>query len=206
MKQINSLYQQGYANINDTTTTDDARQAEMSDGKVFSCLGYSNLISNIQGTLSKDNDEKRFAMFYLVKDSSVTNIYMNGAWGDASAGIHINAKLDDAKTIRAMQFMDYCASPEGSLLVCAGVEGTDYTADPATGWYKPNADVFAGYRVWDANTLKKTGVGGWLDILPCVAGVTPDGKTATTSTPNTPSRRTHGSCTTFPTGSISPSA
>lgn len=175
MKKINSLYVNGYAKVDDTTTTDEARKALMADGKVFSCLGYSSLISDVQGTLSKENDEKRFAMFYLVKDSSVTNIYMNGAWGDASAGIHLNAKLDDAKTARAMQFFDYCAGPEGSLLVCAGVEGTDYTKDDSTGWYKPNADVFAGYRVWDANVLKKTGVGGWLDVIPCVAGVTDDG-------------------------------
>lgn len=175
MKEINNLYQKGYSKIDNTTTTDEARKALMADGKVFSVLGYANLISEVQGTLSKQNDEKRYAFFYLRKDEAVDNIYMNGAWGDSSAGIHINAKLDDAKTIRAMQFLDYCAGPEGSLLVCAGIEGPDFTKDPATGWYKPEAKIFAAYRVWEATEFKKRGVGGWLNILPNLAGVTEDG-------------------------------
>jgi putative aldouronate transport system substrate-binding protein len=174
LKEINGLYQKGYASINDTTTSDDQRKALLADGKVFSCLGYSSLLSDIQGTLSKDNPEKRFVMFYLVKDASVQNIYMNGETS-GSSGTHINSKLGDAETIRAMQFMDYCCSPEGSLLVNAGIEGVHFTKDPSTGWYKPADDVFAGYSVWDANVLKKTGVGAWLDVLPSVAGVTDDG-------------------------------
>ena len=175
MKEINGLYQKGYAKIDNTTTTDEARKALMADGKVFSCLGYANLISEVQGTLSKENEEKRYAFFYLRKDETVDNIYMNGAWGDSYGGMHINAKLDDAKTIRAMQFLDYCMGPEGSLLVNAGLEGPDYTKDPATGWYKPEAKIFAAYRVWEATEFKKRGVGGWLCILPNMAGVTEDG-------------------------------
>jgi putative aldouronate transport system substrate-binding protein len=174
LKEINGFYQKGYASVNDTTASDDQRKALLAGGKVFSCLGYSSLISDAQATLSKDDPEKRFVMFYLTKDSSVTNIYMNGETS-GTAGTHINAKLDDAKTIRAMQFMDYCCSPEGSLLVNAGVEGIDYTKDATTGWYKPNADIFAGYSVWDANTIKQSGVGAWLDVLPNMAGVTADG-------------------------------
>lgn len=175
LNEISNLYQKGFAKIDDTTMTDEARKALMADGKVFSCLGYANLISEVQGTLSKENEEKRYAFFYLRKDETVDNIYMNGAWGDSSAGVHINAKLDDAKTIRAMQFLDYCAGPEGSLLVCAGLEGPDFTKDPATGWYKPEAKIFAAYRVWEATEFKKRGVGGWLSILPNMAGVTEDG-------------------------------
>lgn len=177
IKEINGLYLNGYANIDDTTTTDEARKALMADGKVFSCLGYANLISEIQGTLSQGspNNEKRYAFFYLTKDSSVQNIYMNGAWGDAASGTHINAKLDDAKTKRAMEFIDYCCSDEGSLLICAGIEGVDYFKNESTGWYKPEEKIFAAYRVWDANVFKPRGVGGWLNILPNIAGVNADG-------------------------------
>lgn len=171
LTDINSLYQKGYAAIGDTTADDESRKARMADGKVFSCLGYANLISDVQATLAKENDEKRYVMFYLTKDPSVKYVYMNGAWTDSAAGIHINAKMDDARTARAMKFLDYCMSPEGSLLVCSGVEGISYSKDPTTGWYKPTDEVFAGYRTWDANVLRKTGVGGWTNILPNIAGV-----------------------------------
>lgn len=177
MKEVNGLYRNGYAKIDDTTTTDEARKAMMADGKVFSCLGYANLISDIQGTLSQGspNNEKRFVFFYLTRDASVQNIYRNGAWGDAASGTHINAKLDDAKTKRAMQFIDYCCSDPGSLLICAGIEGVDYFKDESTGWYKPEEKLFAAYRVWDANVFKPRGVGGWLNILPNIAGVNAEG-------------------------------
>jgi putative aldouronate transport system substrate-binding protein len=175
MKEVNGFFQKGYANIDDTTTSDEARQALLADGKVFSSMGYAGSVANAQATLYADNDERRFVQFYLVKDSSVTNIYMNHAWGDAASGMHVNAKLDDAKTARAMQFLDYCCSDEGSLLVCSGVEGISYTMDDATGWYTPVDDVFIGFRNWDPAVLKRTGVGGWLDILPCIAGVAPNG-------------------------------
>ena len=173
MTEVNSIYQKGYAKIDDTTTSDEARTALMADGKVFSSLGYS--VASAQVPLSKDNEEKRFVMFYLRQDDAVNDIYLNHAWGDAFAGTHINAKLDDAKTKRAMEFIDYLCSIEGSMLVCAGIEGKDYFEDPATGWYKPSDEVFKGYREWDANILKKTGVGAWFNILPCLAGVNKDG-------------------------------
>ena len=163
---INSFYQKGYAAIGDTTGNTEGRKARMSDGKVFSCLGFENLIWDVQATLSKDNDEKRYVMFYLIKDPSVKYVYTNGAWTDSAAGIHLNAKLNDARTQAAMKFLDYCMGPEGSLLVCSGVEGISYTKNPKTGWYTPTDEVFTGYRSWDANILRKTGVGGWTNILP----------------------------------------
>jgi len=110
-------------------------------------------------------------MFYLIQDPSVKYTYMNGAWTDSFAGIHLNAKLDAPKTERAMKFLDYLMGPEGSLLVCSGVEGISYTKDPSTGWYKPTEEVFTGYRTWDGNILRKTGVGGWTNVLPNIAGV-----------------------------------
>lgn len=172
---INSFYQKGYAAIGDTTGNYEGRKARMSDGKVFSCLGFENLISDVQATLSKDNDEKRYVMFYLIKDPSVKYVYTNGAWTDSAAGIHLNAKLNDARTQAAMKFLDYCMGPEGSLLVCSGVEGISYTKNPKTGWYTPTDEVFTGYRSWDANILRKTGVGGWTNILPNIAGVNEQG-------------------------------
>ncbi|HET6485676.1 MAG TPA: hypothetical protein VFH83_04605, partial [Spirochaetia bacterium] len=172
---INSLYQKGYADIGDTTGSDEGRKAKMSDGKVFSCLGYANLISDVQATLSKDNDERRFVMFYLTKDPSVKYVYMNGAWTDSAAGIHLNSKLSDERTARAMRFLDYLMGPEGSLLVCSGVEGISYSKDPKTGWYTPTPEVFNGYRTWDGSILRKTGVGGWTNVLPNIAGLNEQG-------------------------------
>ena len=74
-----------------------------------------------------------------------------------------------------MEFLDYCAGPEGSLLVNAGIEGVDYFPDPETGWYKPEETIFEAYRVWDPAVFKVRGVGGWLNILPNIAGITEDG-------------------------------
>ena len=58
MEEVNGFFQQDYADINDYMTTEDVRKAKLSDGEVFSCLGYAGLISQIQGTLSEGNDEK----------------------------------------------------------------------------------------------------------------------------------------------------
>lgn len=173
IKYLNSLYVDGYIPKGIATFKTEQNQNLISTGKVFSTLGFVNGLSEAQGALSENNEERRMVYLYLVQDSSVKNLAINGTVNIGSPGIMISSEAKD--TDRIMQFFDYCASDEGSLAICGGVEGVTYTKG-ADGKLLPMDEMYKGYVVWDANTLKKFGVGGWECILPSLGGFGANGQ------------------------------
>lgn len=73
-----------------------------------------------------------------------------------------------------IEFLDYCASEEGSTLVCAGIAGETYTVEE-DGTKVPTEEIANGYAMWDLNMIKKYGIGNWLNTLPAMEGLDASG-------------------------------
>ncbi len=172
VKFLNKFFNDGFVPKDYAVMKQEQNQNLVATGKVFSSLGLVNGLNEGMGPLSEGNDEKRMVMFYLTNDASIQKVLINSAWVVGGPGNMISAKSKYKE--RLMKFFDYCASDEGSLLICAGVEGQTYTKD-ADGKLTPVDEVAKGYAAWDGNMIKKFGIGNWFNTFPVLAGLDKNG-------------------------------
>jgi putative aldouronate transport system substrate-binding protein len=172
IKFLNKLYLDGYVPKGFATFKREENQNLIANGKVFSTLGDVPGLSEAKVPLSNGNEEKQMVMFYLTANSSVKHILANNYNEQSIPRLMISKNTKNAEAF--IKMMDYFATDEGSLLVNAGVEGVSYTKD-SKGKLVPKDDIAKGYASWDTNVLKKTGVGGWFNILPSNAGLDKNG-------------------------------
>jgi len=175
LKLLNGLYNQGLVDRSFATLKLDQVKSKIASGKVFSFMGEGTPVGDSLQALQKDNEEKRFVVFNLIKDQSVAKTYVNGYYiaGVGSLVVSKNCKYPE----RVAQLFDFTASEEGSMLCDAGIEGKFYTRD-SDGKVKPNPEYSNAYANWDTNFFQKTGLTSYENIFPTLAGLDAKGNAA----------------------------
>lgn len=168
---LNQFCTDGYAPEGVTSFTIEENQALLASGQVFSTLGAVEGLEAANAALAAENDESRFVYFYLVDAPEITDVLINGYASVEGPNLMITKDCEDPAGV--IEFLDYCATEEGSTLIGAGVEGVTYTVED--GVKVPTEEVAKGYAMWDTNMIKKYGIGNWLNTLPSMEGLDADG-------------------------------
>jgi len=169
---LNSFYNDGWVPKDISSYTRELFQALVATGEVFSTLGIVDGMAEAKSELSNEVDDRRMAKFYMTENSSVRHISANQYYIDGDCCLYISRSCKDP--VRLMQFLDWCASDEGSLLLGAGTEGLTYNV--IDGEIVPTDRAVKIYADWDATGLKELGIGPHGGGLPNFAGMTADGK------------------------------
>jgi putative aldouronate transport system substrate-binding protein len=170
---LNEFYLKGYAPQGMTSFTQEENEALLSNGKVFSTLGSVDGLDSANAALSEVNDESRFVYFYLIASEDVKDILINGYAMTEGPNLMITKNCKNPEKL--IKFFDFCASPEGSTIIGAGVEGITYTKNE-DGTLTPMDEVATGYAMWDTKMIKKFGIGNWLNLLPAMEGIDENGQ------------------------------
>jgi putative aldouronate transport system substrate-binding protein len=173
IKYFNRLYLDGSLPKDFAVLQREQIQNLVASGKVFSTYGLVSGMNEAQSALGQGNEERRMVQFFGVQDASVKYPMYHGYVLLNSANIHVNAKAKNAEVI--MKFLNYTASDEGSFILGTGVEGKTFTKD-AKGNPVPTEEVAKGYRDWDVNIIKKTGIGQWFNFWPGYMDIGPHGR------------------------------
>lgn len=169
---LNEFYRDGYAPEGVLNYTLEENQALLSTGEVFSTLGSVEGLEQGLAAFQQTGDENRYVMFYLRESEDIKDLYINNYAIAEGPNLMITKDCKDPEGV--MEFLDFCASDEGSTIIGAGVEGITYTvADDGT--FIPTEEMATGYAQWDVNIIKKHGVGNWLNMLPSMEGLKEDG-------------------------------
>lgn len=171
IKFLNEFCMNGYAPEGVTSFTLEENQAFLASGQVFSTLGTVEGLDAANAALAAENDESRFVYFYLIDSPEITDVLINGYASVEGPNLMITKDCEDPAGV--IQFLDYCATEEGSTLIGAGIEGVTYTVE--NGVKVPTEEVANGYAMWDGNMIKKYGIGNWLNALPSMEGLDADG-------------------------------
>ena len=169
---LNDFCTDGYAPDGVTSYTEEENQAMIAQGEVFSTLGSVKGLDAANAALSAENEESRFVYFYLVESQDIQNVLINGYATAEGPNLMISKNCEDPEGV--IEFLDYCASEEGSTLVCAGIAGETYTVEE-DGTKVPTEEIANGYAMWDLNMIKKYGIGNWLNTLPAMEGLDASG-------------------------------
>lgn len=172
MSFLNDFCTNGYAPEGVTAFTQEENQAMIAQGMVFSTLGSVDGVESANAALAAEDDESRLVYFYLTETPDIENVLINGYASAEGANVMISKDCEDPEGV--MEFLDYCASVEGSTLVAAGVEGVTYTV-AEDGTKVPMEEIAEGYTMWDLNMIKKYGIGNWLNMLPAMEGLDENG-------------------------------
>ncbi len=173
IETLNGFYTKGYAPADVATLTKEQVQALIAGGEVFSTFGNMEGLEESQAALAQLGDDHRMAMFYLTQDDTVKDVFVNNYATAEPANLMITTSCKNPEEI--MKYLDFCASDEGSRIICAGVEGVTYTVDE-NGFMVPTQETIDGYAAWDTNMIKKHGIGSWLNLLPCLEGIGENGQ------------------------------
>lgn len=173
IETLHGFYANGYTPEDVAVLTKEQVQALISTGEVFSTFGNLEGLEESQAPLGELGDDHRMVMFYLREDPSVTDLYINNYAVAEPANLLITKDCEDP--VALLKYLDFCASFEGSTIIGAGKEGVTYSVGE-DGWLIPTEETVAGYAAWDTNMIKKHGLGSWLNILPCLEGLGPNGQ------------------------------
>lgn len=171
--KLNDFFTKGYTPEDVATLTKEQMLSMIATGEVFSTFGYVNGLEEAQAALGEISDDHRMVMFYLTDNDSVKDVFVNNYAVAEPAHLMITTTCENPEEV--IQYLDFCASYEGSRIIGAGVEGVTYTVDDK-GWMIPVDEVLKGYAAWDTNMIKKYGIGSWLNILPNLEGIGPNGQ------------------------------
>lgn len=169
---LNEFYNNGYAPDGVLNFTLEENEALLSTGEVFSTLGSVEGQDQGMAAFQQSGEENRYVMFYLRESEDIKDLYINNYAMAEGPNLLITKGCEDPEGL--MEFLDFCASDEGSTIIGAGVEGVTYTvADDGT--LVPTEEMATAYAQWDVNVIKKHGIGNWLNLLPSMEGLKEDG-------------------------------
>lgn len=172
---LNNLYNKGLVDRSFMTLKLDQIRSKIASGKVFSYMGEGTPVGDSFQSITGDNEERRYTMYNLVKDGSITRTYVNGYYISGVSSLCVTSKCKNPE--RIVQFFDFTASEEGSMLLDAGVEGIHYTRD-ASGKVIPDPACAKAYANWDTNFFQSTGLASYENIFPTLAGLDAEGNAA----------------------------
>ena len=172
LKFLNGLYNSKLVDKSFATLKLDQIKSKIASGKVFSYLGEGTPVGDSFQAVIGDQEERRYTMFNLVKDASVNRTYVNGYYISGVGSLSISSSCKDPE--RVVQFFDFCAGEEGSMLLDAGVEGTHYTKD-SSGKVIPDPECSKAYANWDTTYFQKVGLTSYENVFPTLAGLNADG-------------------------------
>lgn len=173
IETLHGFYSNGYAPADVAVLTQEQVQAMISTGTVFSTFGNMKGLEESQAALGEISDDHRMVMFYLTDDPVNKDLFINNYAVAEPANLLITKACKNPEEV--LKYLDFCASYEGSRIIGAGVEGITYSVDE-NGFMVPTEETVAGYAAWDTNMIKKHGLGSWLNLLPALEGMGPNGQ------------------------------
>jgi putative aldouronate transport system substrate-binding protein len=175
LRFLNRLYNKGLVDRSFVTLKLDQIQARIASGDVFSYMGEGTPVGDSFQAIIGDREERRYTMYNLVKDQSITRTYVNGYYISGVGSISVSSKCQNPEQL--IRFFDFCASEEGSFLLNAGVEGIHHRRD-SSGNVVPDPEAAAAYANWDTSFFQRTGLTSYVNIFPTLAGLDAKGNAA----------------------------
>jgi putative aldouronate transport system substrate-binding protein len=121
---LNKLYNNNMMDKNAFITKNDQYVSQMSTGRVLAMIDGTWDVSKAEAALRQAGmPERCYARFPIVSDPSIKDRSQMDA-ESYSWGISITKNCKDP--VRAIKFLDYCASLEGTILLNWGIKGVHY--------------------------------------------------------------------------------
>ncbi|MFD0959057.1 extracellular solute-binding protein [Paenibacillus chungangensis] len=139
---LHMLYKEKLLDPDYSTATSQIWQEKLSSGKSFYFQDNHGFAGSFNVTLKKVNPEYQFDMLDTLTAPSGAKRNLIYPKGHLSESYVLNAKLKNPE--KAIAFIDWLYSEEGSSLTSLGIEGKDYTL--TNGEYKMSDDVYNKYK------------------------------------------------------------